>query len=291
MAVEVPALDEARPVQDAAKPAADDVATSPAPVAPVASNESPPGSTTDPNKLLLSAAERFTLGMKKRTFSPTRTSFPSLPQTLSSPQGQATASPALQPEPERQQQQQSQQQQQRHQATIPEEQPSSSDNPFDFDFEFKNPFTSKRIHFGGYRRSLDSRQNSSIAHGSAQPTNVSMTEDESARMMQLKNVFNKFFKRKKDGKKGKGNDQVALEAEEYQLWNNLTPLVFQPSAVFMGLSFMIDDKGSALNDKTNVDWNMNIILALVKVRQTAFVIVYILCVCVLLVRIRLCVNV
>ncbi|KAF9961343.1 Phospholipase D1 [Mortierella alpina] len=260
MAVEVPALDEARPVQDAAKPAADAAVTSPA---PVASNGPSPGSTADPNKLLLSAAERFTLGMRKKTFSPTRTAFPSMPQTLAASQEPTTDTS---PPQESEQQQQKQQQQQNPATTLEEQQqPSSSDNPFDFDFEFKNPFTSKRIHFGGYRRSLDSRQNSSIAHGSAQPTSMSMTEDENARMMQLKSVFNKFFKRKKDGKKGKGNDQVALEAEEYQLWNNLTPLVFQPSAVFMGLSFMIDDKGSALNDKTNVDWNMNIILALVKV--------------------------
>ncbi|CAO3569557.1 unnamed protein product [Mortierella alpina] len=137
MAVDVPALDEARPVQDAAKPAADDTAPSPAPASP---NSSSPSSTNDPNKLLLSAAERFTLGMKKKTFSPTRTSFPSLPQSLASPQEQSTASPPLQSEPERQQQQQ---QQRQNQGAVQEEQPSSSDNPFDFDFEFKNPFTSK----------------------------------------------------------------------------------------------------------------------------------------------------
>ncbi|KAG0201186.1 Phospholipase D1 [Mortierella sp. GBA30] len=258
MAVEPPAVNEMRPVDDATKPGVVHAAASDS-SPPTASSNAVPPSITEPNKLLLSAAERFTMGMKKRTFSPTWSAFPSMQQTLASPQDARTYAQ------EQQQQQQPHLNQQRELSSTPqEEHPSSSDNPFDFEFEFKNPFTSKRFHLG-YRKSLDSRNNSTIVPGSAQPTSISMTEDENARMMQLKSVFSKFFKRKKDAKKGKGTDQVALEAEEYQLWNNLTPLVFQPSAVFMGLSFMIDDKGSALNDKTNVDWNMNIILALVKV--------------------------
>jgi len=95
-------------------------------------------------------------------------------------------------------------------------------------------------------------------------TTVPLSEDD-RRMMQLKSVFNKLFKRKKD-KKGKDTGPE-LDPEELQVWKNLAPLVLQPSAVFMGLSFMIEDKGSALQDTSNVDWNMNVILALVKVNH------------------------
>ncbi|KAF9586711.1 Phospholipase D1 [Lunasporangiospora selenospora] len=141
--------------------------------------------------------------------------------------------------------------------------PQSTENPFDF--EFRNPFNSKRFHIPGYRKSLDSRNTSSIIPGSVAPTSISLTEDENARMIYLKSFFNKIFKRGKNGRRGKGADQAGLDAEEYQLWNKLTPLLFQPSAIFMGLKFMIDDKGSNYHDRSTVDWNMNIILALVKV--------------------------
>ncbi|KAG0029587.1 Phospholipase D1 [Podila clonocystis] len=212
-------------------------------------------SSTEPNKLVLSAAERFTMGLKKK-----HTNFPASSASTSNNKASASTTAngngddGLSPTS----------------SSSPEDLLSpispSSDNPFDF--EFKNPFSSKRFHLSTYRKSLDSRNVSSIlpsGSGSNAPTTNSLSDDDNFRMLQLKSVFNKFFKRKKDSKKGKSADQAAMDAEEYQLWNHLKPLVFQPSAVFMGLSFMIDDKGSSVSDQAKVDWNMNVILALVKV--------------------------
>lgn len=254
MAVEVPALDEARPVVDLSKP-----------MHSQSPSEDDPSQSPTENKIVLSAAQLFALGAKKKTFLS--------PRSPTSPPSSANNTITLSLPPQKQQNQKSttsnsssnQEQQQ-----PPAEDPAaafSSDNPFDF--EFKNPFSSKRFHLSGYRKSID--RNSVLLSPpatSATSGNTPMTEEEeaeNARLLQLKTFFSKFFKGKKDGKKGKGTDQVTL-TEDYQLWNNLTPLLIQPSAVFMGLSFMIDDKGSALTDKANVDWNMNIILALVKVR-------------------------
>ncbi|KAF9100005.1 Phospholipase D1 [Mortierella sp. AD031] len=246
MAVEVPALDEARPVLDLSKPMR--------PQSPT--EDAPPQSPTE-NKIVLTAAQRFAMGAKKKTLPSPRSPTAQQPSSANT-----TITLALPP--------QRQQQQSTTCSSGQEQQPPaedhatpSSDNPFDF--EFKNPFSSKRFHLG-YRKSSDrnsvllSPPGTSATDGTAPLTE----EEENARLLQLKTFFSKFFKGKKDGKKGKGTDLVT-QAEDYQLWNNLTPLVFQPSAVFMGLSFMIDDKGSALTDKANVDWNMNVILALVKV--------------------------
>lgn len=217
-------------------------------------------SSTEPNKLVLSAAERFTMGLKRK-----HTTFPASsasastsnnnnskasPNTTANGNGDDSLSPTSSSSPE----------------DVFSPISPSSDNPFDF--EFKNPFSSKRFHLSTYRKSFDSRNVSSIlpsGSGSNAPTANSLSDDDNFRMLQLKSVFNKFFKRKKDSKKGKSADQAAMDAEEYQLWNHLKPLVFQPSAVFMGLSFMIDDKGSSVSDQAKVDWNMNVILALVKV--------------------------
>ncbi|KAF9183420.1 Phospholipase D1 [Haplosporangium sp. Z 767] len=254
----VQALDTTRPVGPATKPEEIDmVVTGPSATMTAATPKPdvvPPGRTSESNKLFLSAAERFNMGIKKKTLSPSRTAFPSEMQPLASQEFSLA---------DLEHQQESQQQEPQQSSFPTGDQPTSSDNPFDF--EFRNPFTSKRFNLGGYRKSLDSRNTSSIVPGSTAPTSISLTEDENARILQLRSVFNKFFKRKKDGRKGKGTDLVALDAEEHQVWNNITPLIFHPSAVFMGLSFMIDDKGSALNDKAGVDWNMNVILALVKV--------------------------
>ncbi|KAG0370022.1 Phospholipase D1 [Mortierella sp. AD032] len=246
MAVEVPALDEARPVVDLSKPM---LQQSP-------SEDATPQSPTE-NKIVLTAAQMFAMGAKKKTFLSPRS------PTSEPPSANNTITLSL--PPQRQQQQQSTSSSNQEQQQPPAEDPtaqSSSDNPFDF--EFKNPFSSKRFHLG-YRKSID--RNSMLLSPPATSADSESTplteEEENARLLQLKTFFSKFFK-KKDGKKGKGIDQIA-HTEDYQLWNNLTPLVFQPSAVFMGLSFMIDDKGSSLTDKANVDWNMNVILALVKV--------------------------
>lgn len=250
MVVEVPALDEARPVLDLSKPMH--------PQSP--SEDASPQSPTE-NKIVLSAAQIFAKGAKKNTFIS--------PRSPTSQPSSANNTITLSLPPQKQQHQKSSysnssSQEQQQPPADDSAAPSSSDNPFDF--EFKNPFSSKRFHLG-YRKSTD--RNSVLLSPpvtSATSGNTPLTEEEeNARLLQLKTFFSKFFKGKKDGKKGKGADQVAL-TEDYQLWNNLTPLVFQPSAVFMGLSFMIDDKGSAQTDKVNVDWNMNVILALVKVR-------------------------
>jgi hypothetical protein len=251
MAVEVPALDEARPVLDLSKPMR--------PQSP--SEDVSPQSPTE-NKIVLSAAQMFAKGAKKKTFLS--------PRVPTSQPSSANNTITLSLPPQRQQHQTSSysngssSQEQQQPPADDSAAPSSSDNPFDF--EFKNPFSTKRFHLG-YRKSTD--RNSVLLSPPATSATSESTplteEEENARLLQLKTFFSKFFKGKKDGKKGKGTDQVAL-TEDYQLWNNLTPLVFQPSAVFMGLSFMIDDKGSALTDKANVDWNMNVILALVKVR-------------------------
>ncbi|KAF9919842.1 Phospholipase D1 [Linnemannia zychae] len=242
MAVEVPTLDEASPVSDLSKPRQQQSPTE---------NEHPQSPTE--NKIVLSAAQLFAMGAKKKTFLNPRSS------TAQSSTANNAISHSLSPQSQHQQQSTTSSGSQEQQ---PLTEDVSSDNPFDF--EFKNPFSSKR--FLGYRKSVD--RNSVLLSppaNSATSGNTPLTEEEeNARLLQLKTFFSKFFKGKKDGRKGKGTDQVAL-TEDYQLWNNLTPLVFQPSAVFMGLSFMIDDKGSALTDKANVDWNMNIILALVKV--------------------------
>ncbi|KAF9111165.1 Phospholipase D1 [Mortierella sp. AM989] len=131
----------------------------------------------------------------------------------------------------------------------------SSNNPLDS--EHKWP----RI-FPGHRKSLDSR-NSTMLPGSAAQTNTSLS-DEDRRMIHLKSIFNKLFKRKKD-KKGEGADQAVLEAEDFQVWKNISPLVFISPAAFIGLKFKIEDKGSSLSGESTEDWNMNVILALVKV--------------------------
>jgi len=241
---------------------------------PLATNETEI-SNAEPNKLVLSAAERFTMGLKKKHANfPASSTFASASNTRtdththtntnnSNNSNKASANTTnghgnggdLSPTTA---------------SSSPEDLLSpispSSDNPFDF--EFKNPFSSKRFHLSTYRKSFDSRNVSSIlpsGSGSNAPTANSLSDDDNFRMLQLKSVFNKFFKRKKDSKKGKSADQAAIDAEEYQLWNHLKPLVFQPSAVFMGLAFMIDDKGSSVSDQAKVDWNMNVILALVKV--------------------------
>ncbi|KAG9066005.1 Phospholipase D1 [Linnemannia hyalina] len=252
MAVEVSALDEDHPVVDLSKPMH---SQSP-------SENARPQSPTE-NKIVLSAAQLFALGAKKKTFLS--------PRSPTSPPTSANNTITLSLPPQKHQNQRltiSNSSSNQEQQQPPAEDPaaaSSSDNPFDF--EFKNPFSSKRFHLSNYRKSID--RNSILLSPpvtSATSGSAPMTEEEAenARLLQLKTFFSKFFKGKKDGKKGKGADQVAL-TEDYQLWNNLTPLLVQPSAVFMGLSFMIDDKGGALTDKANVDWNMNIILALVKV--------------------------
>ncbi|KAF9913983.1 Phospholipase D1 [Lobosporangium transversale] len=177
------------------------------------------------NKAVALAVDKFK-GLK--TKSPTRTEFPSIHQ------------------PE-------QHFQSHHEET---DHPSPVDNN---DFDIKRPTT---WFLNGYRKSLDQR-NSGVPTNS--PTaGVEALTDEDRRMMHIKTVFNKLFKRKKD-KKGKDTDQIALDAEELQLWRNIAPLVHQPSAVFMGLSFISEDKGSALSGRSDVDWNMNVILALVKV--------------------------
>ncbi|KAF9203972.1 Phospholipase D1 [Haplosporangium sp. Z 27] len=185
------------------------------------------------NKAFLNAAERFiNMGIKKRTT-------PTMPSIQRSPKVYSSL--------ERHHQQE--------EGEEGEEHPTSSDNPLDFDF--KRQFTSKI--FPGGRKSLDSR------HPSMLPGSVAQTlSDEDHRMMHLRSVFSKLFKRKKD-KRGKGSDQTALEDEDFQVWKNIAPLVIQPSAVFMGLSFMIEDKGSSLSGGSTSDWNMNVILALVKV--------------------------
>ncbi|KAK3808693.1 MAG: hypothetical protein J3Q66DRAFT_392165 [Benniella sp.] len=141
-----------------------------------------------------------------------------------------------------------------HQFAEGEENPLSPDSPFEFDFK-------KSLKF--LRKSFDSRNATMHSSGAASSaaTNVPLSEDD-RRMMQLKSVFNKLFKRKKDKKEKDTGPE--LDPEELQVWKNVAPLVFQPSAV-LGLSFMIEDKGGALHDTSNADWNMNVILALVKV--------------------------
>ncbi|KAF9354805.1 Phospholipase D1 [Mortierella sp. AD094] len=219
-------------------PTPDDATQSTATDAGVSSTpESPPaGTTISANKAFLSAAERFmSMGIGKRSMS-------AMPLGQRSPRVSSLERHRHQEEGEED-----------------EDQPTSSDNPLDFDF--KRPFTSK-IFPGSHRKSLDSR-NSTMIPSSVAQTNTSLS-DEDRRMMQLKSVFSKLFKRKKE-KKARGSDQAALEAEDFQVWKNIAPLVFQPSAVFMGLSFMIEDKGSFLSGGSTADWNMNVILALVKV--------------------------
>ncbi|KAG0048954.1 Phospholipase D1 [Gryganskiella cystojenkinii] len=281
MALDVPAWQNARPLDGPTKPKAIDISS--ATLDSEAEDDKSPISPAA-DKLLREAAERFRFGVKKKHTTPpgadNSISF-TPPQTLSglSP-ARATASGQSQSQPQQQPPQQPPRLSAEQQPSVPAV--VSSDNPFDF--EFKNPF-SKRFHLGsGHRKSADVRRTSVVMPNnnhnnaassssaaaaanqlsSSSATGAASPEEDPARMMQLRQVFNKFFKRKKDGKKGRNADQV-FEIEDYQLWNNLSPLVFQPSAVFMGLSFMIDDKGSALSDKKNVDWNMNIILALVKV--------------------------
>lgn len=288
MALDEPALQSARPLDSPAK--LKDIDTTAANAGVASEDEGNAPISPAHRKLLVSAAERFTLGMRKKPVSSTVADSFTPPQSLSSlsptqpsPSGHQPLSiqPQKQPQPQPQPQPMSLEHAQdpssstttEQHADVPVDQ-AASDNPFDF--EFRNPF-SKRFHLGSHRKSVDNRRTSvvvpGISHAGGSSTSAAVgassgsepisAEDDPARMMQLRQVFNKFFKRKKD-KKGKNADQV-FEMEDYQLWNNLSPLVFQPSAVFMGLSFMIEDKGSALTDKNTVDWNMNIILALVKV--------------------------
>ncbi|KAF9955006.1 Phospholipase D1, partial [Modicella reniformis] len=191
-------------------------------------------SSVEHSDAVLTAVEKFKgLGLKRRTLPATRPDGPSVHHPL-------TNDPA------------SDNSQQHHQHSYDGDNRGSLDNPFDFDF--------KRLKF--LRRSLDSRS-TPVVHSPSTSTPPPLSEDD-RRMMQLKSVFNKLFKRKKD-KKEKGIDQTVMEAEDYQVWKNVAPLVFNPSAVFMGLSFMIEDKGSTLSGGMSMDWNMNVILALVKV--------------------------
>jgi len=283
MALDDPVLQSARPLDSPAK--LNDIDTAAANAGAAAEGDGDAPISPAHRKLLVSAAERFTLGLKKKPVSPPATVSPqslsSLSPTRASPSGQPLSiqlNQQPQPQPQSQPLPLGQDQDRSSPATeqladVPANQ-VASDNPFDF--EFKNPFTSKRFHLGSHRKSVENRRisvvvpgtgnaggSSAAAVGPASGCEPISAEDDPARIMHLRQVFNKFFKRKKD-KKGKNADQV-FEIEDYQLWNNLSPLVFQPSAVFMGLSFMIEDKGSALTDKNTVDWNMNIILALVKV--------------------------
>src|SRR5690606_36621599 len=72
----VQALDATRPVGPATKPEDTDMITGPsATTSDTTSNMDAvaPGKTSEPNKLFPSAAERFTLGIKRRTSPPART--------------------------------------------------------------------------------------------------------------------------------------------------------------------------------------------------------------------------
>ncbi|KAF9979021.1 Phospholipase D1 [Actinomortierella ambigua] len=91
-----------------------------------------------------------------------------------------------------------------------------------------------------------------------------LSEEDHLRMLQVKAMFSKLFKRKRDRGKGLSRDQDDAQAEELQIWHKVEPLLMFPSAVFMGLSMMVDDKGSMLSDGGKDAWNMNVILALVK---------------------------
>ncbi|KAG0232178.1 Phospholipase D1 [Actinomortierella wolfii] len=97
-----------------------------------------------------------------------------------------------------------------------------------------------------------------------------LSEEDHLRMLQVKAIFSKLFKRKRDRGKGQTIDQDDAQAEELQIWHKVEPLLMYPSALFMGLSMMVDDKGSMLTDGAKHDWNMNIILALVKASFTHF---------------------
>ncbi|KAG0355983.1 Phospholipase D1, partial [Gamsiella multidivaricata] len=240
MTVEVPSLQEAHLTSTSSK---DTSAASPTPDA-----ESTPTSPAA-NAAFLNAVERFK-GLRKRTLSPNHSDISDQQPFTSASQQQHHD------HQDHQHQQWQQQQQQSH--SDDEDHPHGSDNIFDFDFK---AFGAK---FKNYRKSLDYRNPSlSPSADPSAPTDALSGDDE--RHRQLKAVIRKMLFRRKKDKRGKSAEQTVLEAEDYQLWKNVAPLLFQPSAVFMGLSFMIEDKGSALEDRSNVDWNMNIILALVKV--------------------------
>ncbi|KAI7828837.1 hypothetical protein BC939DRAFT_51565 [Gamsiella multidivaricata] len=239
MTVEVPSLQEAHLTSTSSK---DTSAASPTPDA-----ESTPTSPAA-NAAFLNAVERFK-GLRKRTLSPNHSDISDQQPFTSASQQQHHD------HQDHQHQQWQQQQQQSH--SDDEDHPHGSDNIFDFDFK---AFGAK---FKNYRKSLDYRNPSlSPSADPSAPTDALSGDDE--RHRQLKAVIRKMLFRRKKDKRGKSAEQTVLEAEDYQLWKNVAPLLFQPSAVFMGLSFMIEDKGSALEDRSNVDWNMNIILALVK---------------------------
>ncbi|KAF8927822.1 Phospholipase D1 [Dissophora ornata] len=234
MTLEVSSLDETRPVGVATKtPGADtsDVDFK---------ADAPALETVVPSPTVLSAVAKFK-GLRKKT----------LPPSDHQPLSTATLAP---------QEDHHHHHLFHHQHPEDEENHSSSDNPFDFDFKGAG-----RKLLGAYRKSLDTRHPAGAAQTSTDLTSTTDTplSEEDRRMLQLKSVFSKLFKRKKDKKEG--INHTGVEAEDYQIYNNIKPLIFQPSAVFMGLSFMVEDKGSALGGKSNENWNMNVILALVKV--------------------------
>ncbi|KAG0233301.1 hypothetical protein B0O80DRAFT_398425 [Mortierella sp. GBAus27b] len=134
--------------------------------------------------------------------------------------------------------------------------PVSQDNNPEFDF---------RKSVGKFlRKSFDARNISLPGSGlgaTSTSTGNPLSDDE---QRNLTSILANLFKRKKD-KKGKNANRTEQDEEELQVWKNVQPMVFGPSAVFMGLSFMIEDKGSATHNNSSTDWNMNVILALVKV--------------------------
>ncbi|KAG0323947.1 Phospholipase D1 [Dissophora globulifera] len=201
----------------------------------------------------MNAVEKF-MGMRKKTFSPTHHELPSHQQLLSA--SSSTAAPLQHQHIDGENENVHDVEETHHH--LPTN--AASDNPFDFDFRMSRP----KWFLTGHRKSTEAHRPSlPNPELSAGQVATPLTEDD-RRMLQLRSVFSKLFKRKKD-KKGKGAQQPGLEAEDYQLYKNIAPLVYQPSALFMGLSFMIEDKGSALSDRNTEDWNMNVILALVKV--------------------------
>ncbi|KAF9434583.1 Phospholipase D1 [Entomortierella beljakovae] len=204
--------------------------------------ESTPSSTTTPvNKTVIKAVERFTAFGKRRSISAGLSGHHTsrIPSILQRHEHNDS---------------------QRHQEDDEGEGKDkvlSSEGPPDFDIRH---IASKLFPSG--RSSADSRRPSNVHPSSTTLTNGSLSDDD-RRMIHLKSVFNKWFKRKKD-KKGRGSDQAVLEVEDLQVWKNISSMLFEPS-VFMGLSFMIEDKGSSLSKGSTEDWNMNVILALVKV--------------------------
>ncbi|KAF9159991.1 Phospholipase D1 [Actinomortierella ambigua] len=76
-----------------------------------------------------------------------------------------------------------------------------------------------------------------------------LSEEDHLRMLQVKAMFSKLFKRKRDRGKGLSRDQDDAQAEELQIWHKVEPLLMFPSAVFMGLSMMVDDKEAKMTKR------------------------------------------